>query len=107
MAVQRIVPAFQGIDDATAALILQLLLQDSEELAASGAKGKDRAGTSASDSELAVLLYQQELKKSEQFVNDRQVAAHLDPCKLSITRKVVFECFKLRKFHPVGRYVQD
>ncbi|EPE24671.1 RING/U-box [Glarea lozoyensis ATCC 20868] len=79
MAVQRIVPAFQGIDDATAALILQLLLQDSEELAASGAKGKDRAGTSASDSELAVLLYQQELKKSEQFVNDRQVAAHLDP----------------------------
>jgi hypothetical protein len=78
MAIQRIVPAFEGIDDATAALILQLQLQDFKELAANS-KGKGRVGTALSDSELAVLLYEQELKKSEQFVNDRQVAARLDP----------------------------
>ncbi|MCJ1464974.1 hypothetical protein MMC07_003589 [Pseudocyphellaria aurata] len=64
-----------GMDDATAALILELQNQDIEELS-HARKGKGRHGEE-SDADLAVAAYQQELQHSTTILADRRMCRSL------------------------------
>jgi len=61
------------MDEASAALIIQLQIQDSQQLFETyGAKGKGREGEQ-SDSQLAVYLYREDLQRNASILADRQM----------------------------------
>ena len=60
------------MDDDTADLILRLQLEDYDRLSSS-AKGKSVEGGPPSDAELALFLYQQELRQSHLMLSDRRM----------------------------------
>jgi hypothetical protein len=68
---------FDGMDDATAALILQLELENTEGLER-GFKGKYTTGKPP-DGELAFKLQKEQLERDAAILRDREVAARLDP----------------------------
>jgi hypothetical protein len=63
---------FQSMDDLTAALVIELELEDAETVSSSF-KGKAHEGT-LSDAELALELYKQELKRNASIFSDRRMA---------------------------------
>lgn len=63
-------PYAGDMDEQTAAVILQLQLEDIESIATT-AKGKGRASDTLNDQEYALRLYQQELEVSTTTLNDR------------------------------------
>ncbi|KAK4995383.1 hypothetical protein LTR28_000544, partial [Elasticomyces elasticus] len=63
---------FETIDEESAALIMQIQLEDSKQLV-SRFKGKQKEGE-VSDIELALQLYQEELNLFDPFRADRQMA---------------------------------
>ena len=63
---------FQSMDDLTAALVIELELEDAE-IVSSSFKGKAHEGT-LSDAELALELYKQELKRNASIFSDRRMA---------------------------------
>ncbi|KAI9048525.1 hypothetical protein LZ554_007358 [Drepanopeziza brunnea f. sp. 'monogermtubi'] len=66
-----------GVDPATAALILELQIEDSEEiLASSGRKGKEREGI-VSDTQLALRFYREDLGRSARIIADHQMTKSL------------------------------
>jgi hypothetical protein len=67
----------EDMDDATASLIFQLQLEDSERLAATS-KGKGPSGR-LPDAEIALRLYKTELENTATLVRDHQFASTLDP----------------------------
>ncbi|KAL8867801.1 MAG: hypothetical protein Q9198_008386, partial [Flavoplaca austrocitrina] len=67
--------SLQEVDDASAALILQLQLQDAEELQRSS-KGKNREDV-VSDIDLAIELFQQDLQETNTFLTDRCMSRSL------------------------------
>jgi hypothetical protein len=62
---------FQSMDDLTAALVIELQLEDAETVSSSF-KGKAHEGT-LSDAELALELYKQELKRNASIFSDRRM----------------------------------
>jgi hypothetical protein len=61
------------MDEASAALIIQLQIQDSQQLSdAYGIKGKGREGQ-LSDSQLAAYLYREDLQRNASILADRQM----------------------------------
>jgi hypothetical protein len=62
---------FYGMDDLSAALAIQLLLEDSEELS-NTSKGKCKEGE-FSDSELALAFYKTDLKQTSRAITDRRM----------------------------------
>lgn len=61
------------IDEASAALIIQLQIQDSQQLSeASGTKGKGREGE-LSDSQLSIKLYREDLQRNASILADRKM----------------------------------
>src|SRR3954470_11825302 len=74
--------AFEGIDDATAALILQGYLEDSKQLfEESQARSKARQGV-LSDYQVALQVHQKEMERGTVILQDRQMSK-------SITRAVL------------------
>jgi len=67
----------EDMDDATASLIFQLQLEDSDRLAATS-KGEGPSGQ-LSDAEIALRLYKTELENTATLVQDHQFASTLDP----------------------------
>jgi hypothetical protein len=66
-----------GMDPATAALILELQIEDSEEiLASSGRKGKGREGI-VSDTQLALQFYREDLERNARIIADHQMTKSL------------------------------
>src|SRR4051812_2128359 len=78
MEIQRSTPSQADMDVDSTELVLQLQLDDVAAILAK-TKGKQREGTAAPDSEIAVLAYREELMKSQQIASDRRVAQELDP----------------------------
>jgi hypothetical protein len=62
---------FYGMDDLSAALAIQLLLEDSEELS-NNSKGKCKEGE-FSDSELALAFYKTDLEQTSRAIADRRM----------------------------------
>lgn len=77
----------ENLDDATAALVLQLQAQDLEELFSAN-KGKGRDGQ-YSDADIAVTTYQQELQDGHRILADRWMSR-------SLTRAVIADAALLR-----------
>ncbi|KAK6584119.1 hypothetical protein PZA11_003849 [Diplocarpon coronariae] len=72
-AVDFTMDAFDDIDSETAALILQLQIEDSEELYASNdRKGKGKEGV-FSDTQLALQIFKEEMQRSATVIADRQL----------------------------------
>jgi hypothetical protein len=69
------------VDDTTATLVLKLHISDIEELS-SISKGKGREGE-RSDADLALLIYQDELKEKKMLLTDRRMARSLTQAVLS------------------------
>jgi hypothetical protein len=64
---------FDFMDEASAALIIQLQIQDSQQLSeAYGTKGKGREGE-LSDSQLSINLYREDLLRNASILADRQM----------------------------------
>jgi len=64
---------FDGIDEATARLIIQLQLEDSEVLASTlDRKGKAREGD-LTDSQVALQIYRDDMKRNDKLIQDRQM----------------------------------
>jgi hypothetical protein len=74
MAANAMANIFDFIDEASAALIIKLQIQDSQQLSgAYGTKGKGREGE-LSDSQLSINLYREDLKRNASILADRQMA---------------------------------
>ncbi|KAI6709609.1 hypothetical protein JHW43_007879 [Diplocarpon mali] len=72
-AVDFTMDAFDDIDSETAALILQLQIEDSEELYASNdRKGKGKEGV-FSDTQIALQIFKEEMQRSATVIADRQL----------------------------------
>jgi hypothetical protein len=73
MTANAIVNAFNSMDEASAALIIQLQIQDSQQLSEEyEGTGKGREGE-LSDTQLAINLYREDLQRHASIVADRQM----------------------------------
>jgi len=73
---------FAEMDESTAALIIQLQIEDSQELSSSiVAKGKGREGE-VSDTQVALAIHLEELQRNVTVIKDRQMTKSIaDACQ--------------------------
>ena len=95
---RRCVHDFGDVDDATAALLLELHISDIEELL-STSKGKGREGE-CTDADLALSIYQGELKERDAVITDSRMAR-------SLTHAVLTDAATLTYFSEEHAIAQD